>query len=188
MLPPRDEEGVSGAGELGNDLSRLAFVLRTDDGDSGCDSSRRSNSFRSESELRLFFLGGPVGIKLGCSPIVDSPSDGFDVLLGEVAISSNPTEVLREVGSSCDIGRPFKRPSMSVECDRCNVPREILPAGLSPRVLLLNVRQTDETLESCSDLLFSLVSPPNPNFFLRDDVLELTEPVLADLDLLWPSP
>ena len=71
-----------------------------------------------------------------------------------------------------------------MDWDRYSVPREMLPAGLSPRVLLLRVRQTDETFESCSDLLFSLVSPPKPNFFLKEEVLELTEPVLADLDRL----
>jgi hypothetical protein len=187
MLPPRDDDGVVGAGEFGNDLSRLAplvcFVLRTEGGDIGCESRGGSNSFKSESELRLFFLGGPVGMKLGCSPIVESPSEGFEVEPGDAASSSRP-DGLRISGSSCDIGRPFKRPSMSVDWDRCNVPREMLPAGLSPRVLLLSVRHTDETLESCSDLLFSLVSAPNPNFFLKDDVLELIEPVLADLDRL----
>ena len=35
-----------------------------------------------------------------------------------------------------------------MDWDRYSVPREMLPAGLSPRVLLLRVRQTDETFES----------------------------------------
>ena len=93
-LPPRDDPGVVGAGEFGKDLSRLAlvegFVLRTEGGDIGCESSCRSSSFRSESELRLFFFGGPVGMKLGCSPIVESPSDGLEVEPGDVASSSKP--------------------------------------------------------------------------------------------------
>lgn len=187
MLPPLGVDGFEGKGEFGNDLSKLADVvgLRVARGDFGCESSGKSSSLRSESELRLFFLGGPVGMKLGCSPIVERPSDGLDVDPGEVARCSRP-DALRCTSSV--MGRPCKRPSpISVEWDRCNVPREMLLAGLSPRVLLLKVRQTADTFESCSDLLFSLDSPPKPNFFLRDDVFELSDPVLADLDLLCPS-
>lgn len=73
---------------------------------------------------------------------------------------------------------------MSVEWDLCSVPRDMLPAGESPRVLLLSVRHTDDTLESCSFLLFSLDRLPKPNFFLSDEVLELTEPVLTERDRL----
>ena len=102
-LPPRDDPGVVGAGEFGRDLSRLAlvegFVLRAEGGDIGCESSCRSSSFRSESELRLFFFGGPVGMKLGCSPMVESPSDGLDVDPGEAASSSKPAD-LRATESS----------------------------------------------------------------------------------------
>jgi hypothetical protein len=103
MLPPRDDDGVVGAGEFGNDLSRLAlldgFVLRTEGGDNGCESSGSSNFFKSESELRLFFFGGPVGMKLGCSPMVESPSDGFEVEAGETGSSSKPADLRAPVSS-----------------------------------------------------------------------------------------
>lgn len=76
-LSPREEDGVEGKGELGRDLSRLAPLgggaRRVAVGEIGCFSGN-SISFKSESELRLFFLGGPVGMKLGCSPMVERPS------------------------------------------------------------------------------------------------------------------
>jgi len=142
-LPPRDDPGVDGRGEFGRDLSKLALViggtLRKAGGDIGCEGRGKSSSCKSESELRLFFLGGPVGMKLGCSPMVVSP---FDVEFGEVARSSM-LAALRALGPSLDRGRTPNRPSMSVDWDLCNVPREMLPAGESPRVLLLSVRQTE---------------------------------------------
>lgn len=77
-LPGREDGGVVGIGEFGSDLSRLAPLVggtrRADGGDMGCELSGKSAACKSESELRLFFLGGPVGMKLGCSPMVESPS------------------------------------------------------------------------------------------------------------------
>lgn len=89
-LPPRDDDGVDGRGEFGRDLSKLAPViagtLRKAGGDIGCcEGTGKSSSSKSESELRLFFLGGPVGMKLGCSPMVVSP---FDPEPGDIARSS----------------------------------------------------------------------------------------------------
>ncbi len=61
----------------------------------------------------------------------------------------------------------------------------MLFAGLaSPRVLLLSVRQTELTLDSCSDLLFSLDSVPKPNFLRSEEVLEVIEAELTDRALL----
>ena len=77
-LPPF-EDGVDAIGELGSDLSTLNLCViggsREVGGDQAGDDfcCETSNAFKSESELRLFFLGGCVGMKLGCSPIVDSP-------------------------------------------------------------------------------------------------------------------
>lgn len=99
-------------GEFGKDLSRLALLfvggtLRAEGDEIGCELRGSSSSFKSESELRLFFLGGPVvGMKLGCSPMVESPSEGFDVEPGEVRISSKPG-VLRAPGPSLLVGRPL---------------------------------------------------------------------------------
>ena len=89
---------------------------------------------------------------------------------------------------------------MSVDLDRT---RDILErlAGcgrVSPAlVALLRVRQTEATLDSDSDLLFSRLRVPNPNFLRREDALELQDPVLmgrsslneleADPDALLPS-
>jgi hypothetical protein len=118
-LPPRDDDGVDGRGEFGRDLSKLAPVIAGTlrragaGGDIGCcEGIGKSSSNKSESELRLFFLGGPVvGMKLGCSPIVVSP---FDPEPGEVVRSSLLT-ALRALGPSLDKGRTLNRPSMSVD-------------------------------------------------------------------------
>jgi hypothetical protein len=125
-LPPRDDDGVDGKGEFGRDLSKLALViagtLRKAGGDiigvcegtgteAGTETSK-SGSSKSESELRLFFLGGPVvGMKLGCSPIVVSP---FEPEPGEV-IRSSMLIAFRALGPSLDKGRTLNRPSMSVD-------------------------------------------------------------------------
>lgn len=50
--------------------------------------------------------------------------------------------------------------------------------------VLLSVRQTEATFDSDSDLLFSRLNVPNPNFFRKDDALELREPVLTERFLL----
>lgn len=76
-LPPF-EDGVDGIGDAGKDLSSNGLLTkggRRGDGDdhSGDFCGVASSALRSESELRLFFFGGPVGMKLGCSPIVDRP-------------------------------------------------------------------------------------------------------------------
>lgn len=75
MLLPRDvEDGVDGTVAVGTaGLSDCVCCNCGRCGVGGSSVSRfgeKSNNFKSESELRLFFLGGPVGIKLGCSPIV----------------------------------------------------------------------------------------------------------------------
>lgn len=75
-LPPLDE-GVDGMGEAGRDLSSNLLAVggrRAEGGENGGDfACETSRALRSDSELRLFFLGGCVGMKLGCSPMVDRP-------------------------------------------------------------------------------------------------------------------
>lgn len=78
-LPPF-EDGVDGIGEFGNDFSSMYLCVtggggrRTAGGDQAGDfCPGESKVGKSESELRRFFLGSPFGMKLGCSPIVDSP-------------------------------------------------------------------------------------------------------------------
>ena len=118
-LPPCDEDGVEGRGEFGRDLSKLALViagtLRKAGGDIGvCEGmgteTSKSGSSKSESELRLFFLGGPVGMKLGCSPMVVSP---FVPEPGEPR--SSMLTAFRALGPSLDKGRTLNRPSISVD-------------------------------------------------------------------------
>lgn len=75
---------------------------------------------------------------------------------------------------------------MSTDLARESEPLERLPTGVgpglaSPRVLLLRVRHTDDTLDSCSDLLFSRAKVPNPNFLRKEEVLLVSEAELADL-------
>jgi hypothetical protein len=89
---------------------------------------------------------------------------------------------------------------MSVDLDRTrdNLERLAGCGRLSPAlVVLLRVRHTEATLDSDSDLLFSRLKVPNPNFLRREDALELQEPVLTersslselevDVDALLPS-
>lgn len=70
-------DGVDGGGDLGNSLSSVLLWSRGGRaGEPGLKGSRFgvvSTDLRSDSELRRFFLGGPVGMKLGCSPMVDKP-------------------------------------------------------------------------------------------------------------------
>ncbi len=82
-LPPF-EEGVEGIGEFGRDFSskylwatggRRGDGVHAAVGDFCC---ACSSALRSDSELRLFFLGGCVGMKLGCSPMVDKPRFSAD--------------------------------------------------------------------------------------------------------------
>ena len=126
-------------------------------------------------------------MKLGCSPMVDNPR----FIADDVApASSLPKAGLRDGGPSCDNGLCGRRPSMSVDCERCNVPLDILLLGLalSPRVLLLNVRHTEATFDSGSDLLLSRDSVLKPNFLRSEDVLELIEALLTDLARLCILP
>lgn len=79
-LPPF-EDGVDGIGEFGKDFSSMYRCVtggggrRAAGGDQAGDfCPGESKLSKSESELRLFFLGGgPFGMKLGCSPMVESP-------------------------------------------------------------------------------------------------------------------
>ena len=87
---------------------------------------------------------------------------------------------------SCEEGlQPRLAGSVSIERER---PREaldmLLPGLWSTRVPLLNVRQTDDTFDSCSDLLFSLLRFPNPNFRRMEDVLLVNDAELVDRALL----
>ena len=74
------DDGVLDIGELGKDLSWNSGATggrRAAEGDQAGDfCCVTSSALRSESELRLFLRGGPVGRKLGCSPIVDKPRLG----------------------------------------------------------------------------------------------------------------
>ena len=78
-LPPF-EDGVEGMGEFGKDFSSMYRCvtggggLRAAGGDQAGDFCPGDSAVsKSERELRLFFFGGPFGMKLGCSPMVDSP-------------------------------------------------------------------------------------------------------------------
>lgn len=75
-LPPF-EDGVDGIGDAGKHLSSLGLGVscsRLGEGDGrGWTFWVASKICRSDNELRRFFLGGPVGMKLGCSPMVDKP-------------------------------------------------------------------------------------------------------------------
>lgn len=62
--------------------------------------------------------------------------------------------------------------------------------------VLLRVRQTDATFDSDSDLLFSRLKVPKPNFLRSEEALELKEPVLREYfpfneleadPVVWPS-
>lgn len=99
-------------------------------------------------------------------------------------------DALGGVGLSRDVGRigGSIRTSRSVDFERNKEPFERL-AGccwLSPGDLafLLNVRHTEATFDSGSDLLFSRLNPPNPNRFLSDEAFELQDPVLLDRSFL----
>lgn len=59
------EEGVDATGDGGHALGECPDFCGVAKG--------VASNCKSDSELRLFFLGGPVGIKLGCSPIVVNP-------------------------------------------------------------------------------------------------------------------
>lgn len=105
-------------------------------------------------------------------------------------------------GRSRDAGRNGggMRVSMSVDLDRTrDIFERLAGCGrFSPAlVALLNVRHTEATLDSDSDLLFSRLKVPKPNFLRREEALELQEPMLsgrsssseleADTDALLPS-
>lgn len=90
------------------------------------------------------------------------------------------------VGRSRDTGRlgAVTRASVSVDFDLTKEAFDMLPGRESPSlvtlVFLLNVLQTDPTLDSVSFLLFSLLSVPKPKRLRREEALELNEPVLID--------
>lgn len=73
-FPRETEDGVEGIVGAGRDgLSDIVCCNCGRCGVGGSFTSRfgeKSSILRSDSELRRFFLGGPVGMKLGCSPIV----------------------------------------------------------------------------------------------------------------------
>jgi hypothetical protein len=84
------------------------------------------------------------------------------------------------VGRSREEGRfGVNRAAASVELERARYAGpalDILDGWLSiPWLFLLSERQSEPTLDSFSDLLFSLVRVPNPKRFLKD-VFELIEP------------
>jgi hypothetical protein len=76
-LPIRTSD-VTGGGDMRSDLAGVALdsTVRADSaggGDKGSRFGEFSCGSKSDSELRRFFRGGPVGMKVGCSPIVESP-------------------------------------------------------------------------------------------------------------------
>lgn len=105
---PTLDDGVDGGGETGSSLSTSVLLCTNGgrwgdarwgegclerSGDEGSFCGVLSRLVKSDSELRRFFLGGPVGMKLGCSPIVDSPRlllDGVRPRAGIDGISPNP--------------------------------------------------------------------------------------------------
>lgn len=97
----------------------------------------------------------------------------------------------REWWSSFSIGRSWDaglsgasiRVSISVDLDLTREDFERLEGCEWPStvdLVLLSVRQTEATFDSDSDLLFSRLNVPKPNFFRKDDALELREPVLSE--------
>lgn len=71
--------------------------------------------------------------------------------------------------------------SVDLERTRDNFERLAGCGRLSPALLvLLRVRHTEATLESVSNLLFSRLRVPKPNFRRREEALELQEPVLTE--------
>lgn len=73
-VPLEIDDGVDGI--VGGGNAGLSDCVCCNCGRCGVGGSRasrfgeKSSILRSDSELRRFFLGGPVGMKLGCSPIV----------------------------------------------------------------------------------------------------------------------
>lgn len=74
--------------------------------------------------------------------------------------------------------------SISVDLDLTKEAFERLEdcVWLSPAAfdVLLRVRQTETTFDSDSDLLFSRLRVPKPNFFRSEEVLDPKEPVLQE--------
>ena len=158
-----------------------------DDGVQGDAAGESRRDCRSDRELRRFFLVNTEGLVGVFSPMVLSTAIDRCELPGRESVWS-PIVVPPDVaGLSLDIGRSGGsiRTSTSVDLDLSSEPLDKLPGCEwgSPGLFefLLNVRHTDVTFDSDSDLLFSRLSDPNPNFLRSEEAFELREPVLTDL-------
>lgn len=179
-------EGASGDSLIWRVSWRKAgSTLRGVCGDHSGTSSASCNVLRSLKEERRFLRGGPV--VGGTSPIVprlptnDRPFAFEFEFEFEFAFSN--VNAPRTVGRSREDGRfGDRRAAASIELERPRCPGPAFPMlgdwRSVPWLFLLNDRQSEPTLDSFSDLLFSRVKVPKPKR-LRSDVLELSEPAAA---------
>lgn len=137
----------------------------------GCD------VWRSDNELRLFFLGKALNASLEFSPIVIKLLKVLCALPGLERGSSS--DVLADPGRSREPGREGSglRTSLSVDLDRDRNAFDKLDGWeSSPDAFLLKLRHIWPTLDSDSLLLFSRVKVPKPSLLRSDEPLELQDP------------
>ena len=137
---------------------------------------------RSESELRRF-LRGVSAVTTRAVPFlfIGGGGDFNSVVAGAVfwLEPERPWLLSFDTGRE-SIGRLF---SLSVDRERASKDRDRLEGCefASVDAFLLRFLNIWPTLDSESVLLFSLVRFPNPNRFLSEDAVELSDPVLVVL-------